>query len=370
MSSEKSEPGTQDPTRTVRAAAAAPRLPAQAGGQTPIKPRNQAIDLLRALCILYIVGFWHLLGYVPTIDGYKNEVTYRLTVVVLGLFVFISGQLIAGAGIHNGADVLSFYRRRLIRLYPPYLLALLLFVPCGLLKAGQFPAAALLVSSFSMDPPRTLWYISMIVVFYLLAPFLLLLLGRLQRNRIGWRADRLLVGAMLIGITVLFGKILDGVVDARLFLYFPCFVVGLLLTPPPPERRLPARTLGSLSIAVLLAVLFSLHHSAPIEESLHAIPLAIFGPLLVFLVAGRWTRNLRLPPLVRLISFASFFMYLFHRPIFWLFTSAPFPGAARPQLAVLLLAALPLIVVVSWQGQLLYDRVVLALGPSSQDGTG
>ncbi len=131
-----------------------------------------------------------------------------------------------------------------------------------------------------------------------------------------------------------------------------------------------ARRLGPLAIAVLLAVLFSLPHSAPIEASLHAIPLAIFGPLLVFLVAGRRTSNLRLSALVTQIGFAGFFLYLVHRPIFWLFTSGPFPGAARGQLAVVPPVALPLIVVLSWQGQVLDDRIVLALAPSSRDATG
>ncbi len=32
--------------------------------QTEIKPqRNMAIDFIRAICILYIVGFWHLFNY-------------------------------------------------------------------------------------------------------------------------------------------------------------------------------------------------------------------------------------------------------------------------------------------------------------------
>lgn len=81
--------------------------------------RDQAIDLMRATCILWIVGFWHLLGYAPSIDGYKNDLTYRLTVVVLGLFVFISGHLIGRARITNAAEVWRFYRRRMIRIYPP-----------------------------------------------------------------------------------------------------------------------------------------------------------------------------------------------------------------------------------------------------------
>jgi hypothetical protein len=46
--------------------------------------RNGSIDLLRGGGILYIVAYWHLLGYVDGIHGYKNAFSYRLT-VVLGL---------------------------------------------------------------------------------------------------------------------------------------------------------------------------------------------------------------------------------------------------------------------------------------------
>jgi hypothetical protein len=55
--------------------------------------RYTAIDLLRAGSIIYIVGYWHLLGYVESVHGYKNDLTYRLTVVVLGLFTLIAGVL-------------------------------------------------------------------------------------------------------------------------------------------------------------------------------------------------------------------------------------------------------------------------------------
>jgi peptidoglycan/LPS O-acetylase OafA/YrhL len=106
------------------------------------------------------------------------------------------------------------------------------------------------------------------------------------------------------------------------------------------------------------AILFSLHHQARIDSSLNAIPLAVFAPLLTFLITERWGRTLRLPPVLLVISTASFFMYLFHRPIFLLFTSPGFPSRPIPQLAVLLLLCLPVIVVVSWQGQALYDSLV------------
>ena len=49
----------------------------------PPSARNSVIDLLRAACVLYIVGFWHLMTYTEAFPGYHNGVTTRLTVAVL-----------------------------------------------------------------------------------------------------------------------------------------------------------------------------------------------------------------------------------------------------------------------------------------------
>ncbi|MEB3321528.1 MAG: acyltransferase, partial [Synechococcaceae cyanobacterium] len=209
-------------------------------GQKAGRPRSAAIDLLRALSILWIVGIWHLLGYTDAIADYKNDVTHRLTVVVLGLFMLIAGHLVGRAGIRGGADVLAFYRRRLVRIYPPYLLALWWFARSDLLEPGQLRPAALLASSFGPDAPDTLWYISVLVVFYLLAPFLLLLRDRMGRGlRLrGETAAGVLTAVLLIAAaTALAGAVPTW--DQRMFLYFPPFVVGLLVT-----ARLDAEQLG------------------------------------------------------------------------------------------------------------------------------
>jgi peptidoglycan/LPS O-acetylase OafA/YrhL len=59
-----------------------------------ILQRFHVLDYLRALCILYIVGFWHLLNYSRSDINYEFEATYQATVIVLGLFVMISGFLV------------------------------------------------------------------------------------------------------------------------------------------------------------------------------------------------------------------------------------------------------------------------------------
>jgi len=80
-----------------------------------MRVRQCGIDWMRGLSILFIVGYWHLLGYAHGIDHYKNGFTGRLTLVVLGLFIFLSGHLVSRSfgPLFRRTDVLPFYRRRL-----------------------------------------------------------------------------------------------------------------------------------------------------------------------------------------------------------------------------------------------------------------
>ncbi|MHB8787524.1 MAG: acyltransferase family protein [Thauera sp.] len=87
---------------------------------------------LRTLSVLYIVGFWHLLNYTSIFPGYANPVTTRITVVVLGLFCFISGYLCCQQRKHENFSAKDFYTKKLTRIYLPYLLALCLFLAFNL----------------------------------------------------------------------------------------------------------------------------------------------------------------------------------------------------------------------------------------------
>ena len=139
---------------------------------------NHAIDRLRAASILYIVAFWHLFGYIDGIDGYKNAITYRLTVVVLGLFTLIAGVLAGRREIRDAREIRRYYRSRALRILPPFAIALLLYVASGLLRWQEALSGLLLVPAFHGPALRTLWYVNVLVVFYALVP----LLQRLRRR--------------------------------------------------------------------------------------------------------------------------------------------------------------------------------------------
>lgn len=322
---------------------------------------------MRSVSILYIVGFWHLLGYAPAIDGYKNDLTDRLTLVLLGLFMFVSGHLIGqsrNAAAKGWSSIPAFYKRRLIRIYPPYLLALLLFELCGLLDRGQLLPAVFLVSSLIGHHLKTLWFIQVLVVFYLLAPFLLLLKHRTGAGASWLRGGALLV--MLIGADLLLSNWFRHV-DPRLFFYFPAFATGLISATWPSARRiagpLPPRlsALAFIIPACMAAVMLSFGHGNVDEANPAIFPLALFGPWALFLAVESFEERLQLPGYLLQLSLSSYFLYLFHRPIYWVLTSWVSPSGAVWQLIYLLLVCLPAAITTAWLGQRLYERLLLRL---------
>ena len=328
--------------------------------------RNAAIDLLRGGSMLYIVGFWHLLGYVDGIDGYKNAITYRLTIAVLGLFTLMAGCLAGRRAVRSLSDLLRYYRARAIRILPPYALAVVLFVPTGLLQWADVPRGLLLLPAFDGQPLRTLWYINILLVFYALAPLLLILRHRLLAAgaRGGWALG--LAGGSGMLALVLLVRLCPGL-DPRFTLYFPAFATGLLLSAPllDPQRRALTRLqrLGLLVVAVATVALTVGVAGRDFETSLRSLPMATLLPALLVLGSTRRWQGLNLPGWLQAVSYASYFMYLFHRPILRIVTdTAVGLSAPQPWILLLILGAvgMPLVVAISWWGQRLYDQSLKA----------
>jgi peptidoglycan/LPS O-acetylase OafA/YrhL len=338
----------------------------QAVDPAPQARRNAAIDLLRGGSMLYIVGFWHLLGYVDGIDGYKNAVTYPLTIAVLGLFTLMAGCLAGRREVRGFSELLQYYRARAIRILPPYALALVLFVPTGLLKWPDVGRGLLLLPAFDGQPLRTLWYVNVLVVGYVLAPLLLILRYRLLAAGAGRGRALCVVGGCSLLALGLLVRLCPGL-DPRFTLYFPAFAMGLLLANPllDPQRR-PLTSFHRLILTVMAvaAVAFTLGvEGRDFETSLRSLPLATILPAVVVLASTRRWHGMNLPRWMQAVSYSSYFMYLFHRPILRFVTDTAI-GLSAPQpwilLLVLLAVGVPLVVAISWWGQRLYDQSLKA----------
>jgi peptidoglycan/LPS O-acetylase OafA/YrhL len=163
---------------------------------SPSLPYNPALDGLRALSILVVIGFHCLL---PGFGGGH---------IGVDLFFVLSGYLITSllaAEIRQGGIAIGrFYARRLLRLYPPLLVLVAAYLAFAPLLFPQEPrwTMAILALTYVMDyavafnvlPPTlgVTWSLGIEEKFYLLWPLLLPLLLR------SGRPLRWLIGAFVV----------------------------------------------------------------------------------------------------------------------------------------------------------------------------
>ncbi len=152
-----------------------------------MKDRVISIDIARVLCMIWIVGFWHMGAYVgiDNINFGNGTVTHG----ALAAFTFFSGLFLGKKSI----GAWEFYKARFVRLYPLFFLSCLI-VYIG--KGGINYFAHLLCSLTGLSifmPPHTptLWYVDMLLVMYALTPLLVSLKSRMGggRNRIVLSVD-------------------------------------------------------------------------------------------------------------------------------------------------------------------------------------
>lgn len=318
---------------------------AEAGTNAALPMRKVPIDVMRAVSMLYIVGFWHLLDYTKVDRWHHNPVTYRLTVGALSLFVLISGFL-AGrkdGGLARG-EIWRFYKTRFWRIYLPFVIASGLFLAAGMGDTFTLVKGVALVAMLLAPPPFTLWFVSMIALFYLMAPLLI----RLRGNEVAYIG----LCTAIIGAMILY-QAETGRIDMRLVLYFPCFAAGVFLA----GGSLPSSTpslIGLPLLAALSLVPTLARPSYALEGDPWAAPWALFGSIAVFVFVMRAGRNLKPPAILMQISEASFFMYLLHRPLYFWMQIVRFPSTEKEQILYLLFVCLPIIVIVAWLCQRAY----------------
>ena len=132
------------------------------------QPKEYGLSIVRLISMVMII-LCHIMQY----EG--NAACYYLNVGV-GIFLFISGYIYGNKEI---LDIKGFYKKRLIRILPPYYLMLAIIILVNLLK-GETISVKGLVSSFmtlqwyghTVPNCGHLWYISCILFCYMITPIL------------------------------------------------------------------------------------------------------------------------------------------------------------------------------------------------------
>ncbi len=311
--------------------------------------RSMGVDLLRGVCILYIVGYWHLIPYTTALPGYANWLTEGLKYVALATFVFCSGYLLAGRQVSlDPPGLWSFYRRRVLRIYPLYLLTLILFGLVGLASLEQVIDGALLISMFSPPAMPTLWFITMIMLFYLIAPPLIHF------------ADRpglaILIGCVLVAALIA-QHLLVKHIDLRILIYLPVFVLGILYRRRPAVPAFLERWRWALLALLIPTLMLSrIGNEWSVTGALTIVPLALLGAATPFVFAEGIASRLHAPT-IAFLAYASFGLYLLHRLVFKAVIALYFPEQGWDQVIYLLTLALPVSLLLGYVVQRAYDRL-------------
>ena len=319
--------------------------------------RILGVDLLRGLSILYIVGFWHLLSYTTAIPHYNNIVTYRFTWIVLGAFVLVSGYFL---GVKNSSHytLFAFYKKRLIRIYPPYLLSVVIFFVLGLSDMTMSFKAILGISMFIRPGPSTLWFVTMLIFFYAMSP---LFISLSEQGIFKYLFLYFVLFCSFLGYEYSSNLIFHYYyLDIRVAVYLAPFMTGIYIARNDIIKNKNKLILLVTIVAFTISCYFNSDNWG--MNLLYSIPMVTTAPLLLFLVFSQLTIERAIAQRITIfLSTASYFMYLFHRPFYIVIKTIYFPTSPVNQLFFLLVICLPVIIISSFIMQKIYDNIFKSL---------
>ncbi len=335
-------------------------------------------DLLKVVFILCVL-FQHLpeyLGYNPLYALGIGVFVNQLGGIGVTGFVILSGFGLTNSYFHSDLRLQpkAFGLRRLWRVVPLYYLAILAWIfLVALIPPANLAAHMLLIHVFFPDyshNPGSLWFVGMIVQCYLIFPIAIL---ALQRGK--WRWVWLIAyGIYCLGLAL----VIDGYyLSDTVLLYGLAFVLGMDLAirmgEPSPNPYLSRKALYfSLLAFGVFALIYQFADWSGLTPWVTK-PLTLLGEVSFFLVAlnlavrlGTQRPNLLLSSL----AFASYAVFLFHRPMWTLAVLSPLWGwisrlppayVSLTQFSYLVLLGMPLIFLVSYWIQIANDRTLAAI---------
>ncbi|MBR4235944.1 MAG: acyltransferase [Clostridia bacterium] len=307
------------------------------------------LDCARALCMLYIIAVHHIEEYLQnpifsTDNGLRWDAS--ITTVVLGTFSFLSGFFLLNGRIKNKTDMYSFIKKRVLRIYPLFLISTITLTVISLLLGEEvsilkFLLTLLGVVCYVMPPPMTIWYVSMIISFYIFSMFLLTL-----GNKYRWLLS---IAIYLLFIIVRQFEILN--IDDRILVYWPVYNMGGIVA---SKKRLllkikKLRFILIPTVLMLIGIIFFDYYSI-IKDTL----LAALGVPIVLFVAIQLEKVLYLGSVLTKVSYASFVAYLFHRQYF----AALHGLLGKISLTCALFVWVPILLLISYYVQKVYDVVI------------
>jgi peptidoglycan/LPS O-acetylase OafA/YrhL len=319
-------------------------------GQRP--PKIHALTSLRFFAALFVVCYHTAWTFLPGLrrSSFVGQFV-DLGYVSVSFFFLLSGYILSVVYLRNGSAVspADFYRARFARVYPLFLLTLLMDVPAVLagwidrfgVKAAMGKLAQTMWGSLLMlqgwnlrfrylDYPN--WSLSVEALLYLIFPVLGAALWKLRGKSLWITAALLYLGGQAVVFIAARHMSADLVYRFPL-LHVSTFALGVLLARFETQRETSAeRETGGLSwlmIATLACFIVLVHWAQAIPNSniRDGLMAPIFAAVIWAFSKSEWkpAQWLSAPWLV-LLGEASFGLYLFHIPVFNIFSRFGWTG--------------------------------------------
>ncbi len=314
-----------------------------------MKQRNITIDFIRGFCMMYIVGIFHMTQYLGE-HYYLNNNIYGNSFMCscLGTFSLISGYLIGTKYICNTIkDILFFYKKRIVRFYPLFFISSILLYMISFNDLQQTVNGLFGLSAFEKKGTLTLWYISMIMVFYLISPILL----KNKKERI-IRSFLVFIGFCVLSQVIF----IDKRFIFNLFLYLSgiCLSLCNINCFKTFKKSLIIRSKSFWLWGGVLLYLVIFIHLGNINNFILRKLIECLG-VYAIVILSCFFKQVADSKLVYFFSYISMAFYLFHRFTYWLCLQIYQPDNLYIRLLYLVFIALPFGILFSYTMQKSYD---------------
>jgi len=323
-----------------------------------IKKRDITFDIVRSICILWIVGALHVTTYIDT--SFISLSLWKILVYVtygsLGTFTFVSGYFLKKKKMESFDDLKRFYFSRFQRFWVPFFIsALSLYIIGAIVGKPWFASFFHFVLSlvgldiFYKPMPGTLWYMVMLLFFYIITPLVL------------WPRNQLIRGAIPLLIFVIFlATYKAGYLDERILFYYPTYILGIFLSDD--ISSFIKKWKWYFLVLSLISLIVLLHSDFEGFFLQYLINIIVYP--LIFSLSAVLANISHFRFIGEKVSYSSMMMYLFHRQFYlvavFLFNLQLFPNfhnAIIPLWAAYIIV-IPIIIFSSFYFQKMYDKVI------------
>lgn len=316
------------------------------------------VELWTAIFIL-IVLYVHHAGYTSYYIFFNSPIP--LNYLAVGGFFFLSAYKLTKSKMKDSFT--GFWKNRLIRIYPIYFIALILFTifVYKSFNLGNFIIHALALQILFPDlfgaNYLTLYFIALLFMYYMIFSITKQYLNNLKKF--------LLISSLIFFVCLFVDWITSGlqIFEYRFFLYYPMFITGMIFSyyELQIKKNKYFNNISSLLVSIIIFIIvYIIKVSLDITDIYFEITANFYLiPFFLFIISTNFKKsNINMiNSFIKKLAYASFCIYLFHRPI-WQFLGDIWYERSIAQWFFIMFFGFALIYTISYFIQSKYDFLI------------